>query len=183
MRGVITAPIKVISGAFTVLFSFPMDVELTVDDVQVETLLGDALGHPKDNFAGKGNHYHLLCYLPDARAGRSRISVVKEGLNVTPVVIEYDTVRTVSVTWGTPFRRGGKVEIPFSFGEQVRGLTKRNFQVSYPTECQLYGSGDTYSLVIPKARPRFTVSVSGTVQKVNGVQAVIAETVLEVDRG
>ena len=47
MRGVITAPTKVISGAFTVLFSFPMDVELTVDDVQVETLLGGRARAPE----------------------------------------------------------------------------------------------------------------------------------------
>ena len=57
MRGVITAPTRLSLAPFTVLFRSLWTWELTVDDVQVETLLGDALGHPKDNFAGKGNHY------------------------------------------------------------------------------------------------------------------------------
>ena len=66
----------------------------------LETLEGDALGHTKDSFKGAGKNYHLLCYLPDERKGKSRISIVKDGLIVAPVIVEYDTVRTVHATWG-----------------------------------------------------------------------------------
>ena len=92
-------------------------------------LEGDALGHKKDNFGGSGANYHLLCYIPDARTGKSRISVVKEGLEVEPVIVEYDTVRTVQSTWGSPMKRGSKIEIPVFFGTEIRNL-KRSISLS-----------------------------------------------------
>ena len=183
IKGVISAPRKIITGAFNVRFTFQREIELTAADVVVDTLEGDALGHTKDSFGGGGADYHILCYIPDVRKGRSRISVVNPDFDVVSVIVEYDTVRTVGMTFGTPMKRGSKIEIPVSFDTPIQNLTKRNFQVSYPSACQLYGTGDSYSLVIPKARDRFTVTVSGLIQKMNGVQAVVAETVLEVDRG
>ena len=180
MKGVITAPKKIITGAFTLLFSFWREIELSMADIRVETLEGDALGHSKDCFSGSGSNYHLCCYLPDARAGKSRFSVTKAGVDVEPVIVVYDTVRTVSVTWGTPFRRGAKVEIPVSVDTPIRNLKKRNFRISYPTAFQLYGSGDTYSLVIPNPRNNFRVTVSGSVQKMSGLRAEIQTAVLEV---
>ena len=181
MRGVITAPKKVITGAFTLLFSFPSEIPLTPADIKVETLEGDALGHAKDSFGGNGNHYHLLCYLPDARAGKSRFSVVKAGVSVQPVIVEYDTVRTVIATWGTPFRRGDRIELPVSFGVPIQGLKKRNFRLSVPAPFQLYGTGDTYSLVVPQRQQNFTVAVSGAIRKINGLAAVIERSSLEVE--
>lgn len=184
MRGVITAPKKVITGAFTLLFSFPSDMVLTAADIQVETIEGDALGHAKDNFGGSGNHYHLLCYLPDARAGKSRFSVTKAGVDVKPVVVEYDTVRTVIATWGTPVKRNRNIEIPVTFDTPIKRLRKQHFRVSEPRcPCQLYGSGDAYDLVVSPARglTRFRVTLSGTVEKTNGLEAVIEANVLEVD--
>lgn len=182
MRGVITAPKKIITGAFTLLFSFPMDIDLSADHIHVETIDGDALGHPKDNFCGSGKHYHLLCYIPDARAGKSRVSVVKDGVDVSSVVLEYDTVRTVNAAFGEPVSRGRKVEIPVSLDTPVRRLKKRHFLVSPPMPCTLYGSGNSYDLVVsPSASQReFSVSVSGNIEKANGLDAVIAEDSLEV---
>lgn len=184
MRGVITAPKHVITGAFTLLFAFPSDISLTPADIKVETLEGDALGHAKDNFGGNGNHYHLLCYLPDARTGKSRFSVVKAGVRVEPVVVEYDTVRTVIATWGTPVKRNRKIDIPVTFNASVKRLRKKHFQVSEPRfPCQLYGQGDAYDLVVAQARglTSFQVTVSGTVQKANGLEAVIERNSLEVE--
>lgn len=172
MRGVITAPKQIITGAFNIRFDFIRPVELLQSDVRVETLTGDALGNPKDSFGGSGASYHILCYLPDARSGRSRISVVKTGLVVEPVIIEYDTVKTVRATWGVPIPRGTKVEIPISFGVAIEDLRKRNFRFSAAVPFQLYGSGDTYSLILPN-RTGFSVTVSGTVRKSNGVRVDI----------
>ena len=180
MRGVITAPTQIITGGFTLLFSFPMDVELRRTDMLVETLEGDALGCEKDAFGGSGKHYHFLCYIPDARFGRSRFSIVKDGLDVEPVIIEYDTVKMISATWGTPILRGRTLEVPVVFSLPIRRLRKRNFRVSYPTQCQLYGSGEAYTLVIPNPRNNFRVTVSGGVQKASGLRAEIETAVLEV---
>lgn len=182
MRGVITAPKQIITGAFTILFSFIRELELTADDVVVEVLEGDALGCPKDNFGGSGANYHILCYIPDARSGKSRISVRKDGLDVDPVEITYDTVRTVVATWGTPIQRDAKVEVPVSFDVAIANLKKRNFRLSLPAPFQLYGAGDTYSLIIPESivQRGVAVTVSGTVRKANGIRANIEAAVLEV---
>ena len=180
MQGIITAPTQIITGAFNIRFGFIRPIELTAADVVVETLAGDALGHPKDSFGGSGARYHILCYPPDGRSGKSRISVVKTGLVVEPVVITYDTVRTVRATWGTPIQRGKKVELPITFSVAIENLKKRNFAFSCPCPFQVYGSGDTYSLVVPNKTVR-TVSVSGTVRKASGIVAEIEETTLKVN--
>lgn len=182
MKGVITAPKNIITGAFTMLFSFIRPVDLTVDDILVETLAGDALGCPKDNFGGSGADYHILCYIPDARSGKSRISVRKEGLDVAPVEITYDTVRTVRATWGTPIPRGTKVEIPIAFDVAIQNLKKRNFRLSTPGPYQLYGAETAYSLLMPRvlADQGLTLTVFGTVRKYNGIRADIQATLLEV---
>ena len=183
MRGVITAPKKVITGAFTLLFSFPSDIRLTLDDIQVETLEGDALGHAKDTFGGRGKHYHLLCYLPDARTGKSRVSIAKTGVAVQPVVVEYDTVRTVIATWGTPVKRNRQIDIPVTFDASVKRLRKQHFRLSEPMSYQLYGSGNAYNLVVSPARALtdFEVTLSGTVEKANGLEAIIKVSSLEVE--
>ena len=182
MRGVITAPKRVVTGAFTLLFSFPSDIPLTPADIKVETIEGDALGHVKDSFGGSGKHYHLLCYLPDARAGKSRFSVTKAGVRVEPVIVEYDTVRTVIVTWGTPVKRNRKIDIPVTFDASIKRLRKQHFRVSEPMSYQLYGQGDTYELVVSPARAvkRFRVTISGTIEKINGLRADIQENQLTV---
>jgi len=180
MRCVITAPTKVITGAFNIRFAFPEPLELTQADVVVETLEGDALGHSKDCFGGSSKDYYILCYLPDERKGKSRISVSKEGLDVQPVTVEYDTIKTIIATWGTPIQRGSRIELPVSFDDSVQNLKKRNFRFSYATPYQLYGTGDTYSVVIPQRQEDFTVAVSGAVEKTNGLRAEIKKTILEV---
>ena len=181
MRGVMTAPKKVMTGAFTLRFSFPMDVDLTVDDILVETIEGDTLGHSKDNFGGRGNHYHLLCYIPDARAGKSRFSVIKNGINVNPVIVEYNTLRNVYINWGPPIVRNAKLEFPVKLDFPVKRLQKRHFSVSEPMPCQLYGSGHRYFWVVaPKpSQTAFRVSVSGTVENMSGVTVDIHQSFLE----
>lgn len=184
MRGVITAPKKVVTGAFTLLFSFPSDIPLTPADIKVETIEGHALGHAKDSFGGSGNHYHLLCYLPDGRAGKSRFSVDKAGVRVEPVVVEYDTVRTVIATWGTPVKRNRKIDIPVSFDASIKRLRKQHFRISEPrSPYQLYGQGNTYDLVVSPSRglTRFQVTISGTIEKTNGLRAEIEAVSLAVE--
>lgn len=183
MKGVIKAPKQVITGAFTMLFSFIRPIEFTAADVHVETIEGDALGCPKDSFGGSGANYYILCYLPDERVGKSRISVRKDGLDVEPVIVTYDTVRTVVATWGTPIRRGNrKVEVPISFDVAIQNLKKRNFRLSIPGPYQLYGADRAYSLLMPAGLVNrgLVLVVFGTVQKHNGIRADIQGTLLEV---
>ena len=183
MRGVISAPRGVIQGAFNIRFAFQEDIDLTADDVIVMPIEGDALGHAKDTFGGSGKDYHILCYIPDARKGRSRISVIKDGVDVSPVFVEYDTVRTVIATFGTPIKRGSKVEVPVSFDSPVRNLKKRNFQVTPSAAFQLYGLDYTYTLLVASKGRAFSVYVAGAVVKANGVRAGIQETVIDVPKG
>lgn len=180
MRGVITAPEKIITGAFTLLFSFPSDIPLTRADIEVETIEGHALGHAKDSFGGRGSHYHLLCYLPDARAGRSRVSVSKAGVEVAPVIVEYDTVKTVRAVWGTPARVNRNIEVPITFEPGIRNLRKRNFSMSAPRPFQLYVTDTGYNLVVPQKQGNFMIVVWGAVEKATGIPATIPPTILEV---
>lgn len=180
MRGVITAPNPVITGAFTLLFSFPSDVPLTRADIEVETLEGDALGHAKDSFGGSGSHYHLLCYLPDERAGKSRISVSKAGVEVVPVVVEYDTIKTVRAVWGTPEHVNRTIEVPLTFEPGIRNLRKRNFSMSAPRPFQLYVTDTGYNLVVRAKRGKLMIVVWGAVEKMTGIPATIPPTILEV---
>ena len=181
MRGVITTPSGIITGAFNIRLTFIREIELTADAIQVETLEGDALGHTKDNFGGSSKDYHILCYLPDERKGKSRISVVKEGVDVPPVIVEYDTIRTVHATYGTPIQRNGKIEVPVSFDVPIQHLKKRNFRFSVPAPFQLYGTGDAYRVVLPERGSPFTISVSGTVRKMSGISAEIEETMVKLE--
>ena len=181
MKGVITAPKDVITGAFTLRFAFWREIALTMADIRIETLEGHALGSPKDCFAGSGKDYHILCYLPDGRKGKSRISVAKDGFEVPPVVVAYDTIRTVRATYGTPIKQNGKIEVPVSFDAPIQHLKKRNFRLSVPAPFQLYGTGDTYRVVLPERSSPFRITVSGTVRKRNGnLRASIIETRLQL---
>ena len=96
------------------------------------------------------------------------------------MVVTYDTVKTVTVKWGTPVQRGSRIEIPVFFDVAIQKLKKRNFKLSQPCPFQLYGSGEAYSLIVPN-RTGLTVSVSGTVRKASGIAAEIEETTLEVN--
>ena len=178
MRGIITAPKNVITGAFTMHFSFVQQVELSMADIDVETIDGDALGNVRDSFGGSGANYHILCYLPDMRAGISLISVKKSGISVDPVLIQYDTIKFIFADWGTPIERGDKIEIPLTLDTPVQILKKRNFKLSRPVPFQLYGSGKMHSLVLP-AREN-TIEVYGTVRKHNGIDAIVHTSILEI---
>lgn len=181
MKGVITAPKKVITGAFTVLFSFVRaERMLTFSDIRVETLEGDALGNPKDHLMTNGNDTALLCYLPDQRKGKSRIAL-SDDFDVAPVIIAYDTIRTLTPVWGTPVRRHRNIEIPITLSEAVF-LRKQHFRTSAPMRCWLYGTGRDYQFVVAPsaAQKRFSVSVSGTVNRTNGIVAEIQAATVEV---
>lgn len=171
---------KVITGAFTILFTFQRDIDFTMDDIVVETLEGDSLGHAKDSFGGIGNAYFVICYLPDMRAGVSVISVEKAGVQVDPVVVEYDTIKRVNVTWGTPVKNTNRIGLPVHLDVPLQILKKRHFQLSPATPFQLYGSGDSYRIVmVPKQKT--VVSIQGAVKKQNGIDAVIERSVFEVE--
>ena len=178
--GSIEASQKTITGAFTILFTFQRDIDFTMADVVVETIEGDSLGHAKDSFGGTRNAYFIICYLPDMRKGMSLISVKKDGVQVEPILVEYDTVTRVNVTWGTPVKNVNRIGLPVHLDTPLQILKKRHFQVSPATPFQLYGSGDTYTIVmVPKQKTR--VSIQGTVKKQNGIEAVIEPSVFEVE--
>ena len=98
-----------------------------------------------------------------------------------PVEIAYDTVKVVKATWGTPVVSPQKTEIPISFDAPLQHLRKRNFRLSQALPFQLYRFGEGYKIVIPKRiQGVLSVQVLGSVVKESGVEAVIAESILEV---
>ena len=181
IRGVITAPSETITGAFNIRFAFSEWVDLTADDIQIETLLGDPLGDPRDTLKGKDNHYMLQCYIPTAKRGMSRVSLKLAGVTAKPVDIEYDTVKAVIAEWGVPVKKGLRTEIPISFDAPLQHLRKRNFRLSQPLPFQLFLDGEGYRLVVSKRiEGVLSVRVLGSVVKESGVEGYIAESVLEV---
>lgn len=178
--GTITAPQGIITGAFTILFTFQRPIDFSMADVEVETIEGDALGYGKDTFRGEGANYHVLCYLPDMRAGKSRISVSKADVSVEPVVVEYDTVNRIIATWGQPTHRSRRIEIPVTLDTAVRILKKRHFRVLPSAQYQIYGEGKDYILAFAKAPEMITIQ--GAVMKANGINAVIHASKWEATR-
>lgn len=179
MRGTIKAPRKIITGAFNIILTFQREVELTIDDIVVELIEGDPLGNIKDSFGGSGKNYHILCYVQDSIQGRSRISI--SGFDVSPVEITYDTMHEIIPLWGQPFRKSNKIEIPLTFPSPIRNLRKGNFQISRSIQHYLYGSDQSYQLLlVPKTNEDFSITVSGNVEKSNGIAVSIDPTVIEV---
>ena len=178
---VLTVPQKVITGAFNILFSFAQEVYLTRDDFRIETLEGDPLSDPRDCLKGQGKHWMCQCYVPTGIAGKSLIWFEMKGFSTRIIEIEYDTVKTVEATWLDPIVEGQKRTLPLFFNYPLRHLRKRNFRFSQPTPFQLYRAGDLYQIVFSKkVEGGLSVQVGGSVVKQNGVEAVIAESVLEV---
>ena len=176
MLGTIFVKDGILTGAFSVLFSFNQrNPDFSRDAIEIKTLEGDALGHTKDTFGGADKDYYLQCYLQEGLLGKSEIAVPR--FDIEPVVVSYDTVREVIVTAGKPFERNGQIEVPISLSASVLMLKKKHFQPPAGVRHQLYGAEKTYALVLSGPG---TVTVSGSVQKRNGVSAEIQETTIEV---
>ena len=178
--GVITVPQKTIIGTFNIIFSFQHPLIFSMADVEIETLLGDALGDSRDCLTKAGDtHYMFQCYIPTGKCGKSRISVNLPDVSVKPVEIVYDTKRVVVATWGTPVKEVNVVHLPVSVDASLRILKKRNFRLSPAVPYQLYRVGTAYQLLITGPF-QGSVTISGNVVKTNGVEAYIQESVLEV---
>ena len=177
VRCVISAPKKIITGAFNILFSFSEDVDFTTDNFRIEMLSGDPLGDPRDRLKGKANHYMFQCYIPVAKYGRSRISLDMLDAWAEPVEIEYDTVRVVKAEWGTLVRKRQGVEIPVSFDTPLKHLRKRNFLISKSMPFQLYRRGDAYVVSVQNRGVPFSIEVAGLITKASGVDGYIEKSV------
>ena len=173
MLGTIFVKDGILTGAFPVLFSFNRrNPDFSRDDIEIKTLEGDALGHIKDTFGGEGTDYYLQCYLQEGLLGKSEIAVPR--FDIEPVIVSYDTVREVIVTAGKPFERNGQIEVPIAVSASVVTLKKKHFQPPAGIRHQLYyGTEKTYTLVLSGPG---TVTVSGNVEKANGVIARISVT-------
>ena len=198
MRAVITAPSRTIIGAFSMLFSLPKMVDdFTLDNVGIETLSGDALGDIRDTFGGRGNHYHFLCYLPNEKTGTARISIVGEvggeGVDANPVIVRYDTVKSVRATFGEVSQQGNKIELPVTLDTEVRGLKKTHFALARVSgtllngmRCHLYGSGRDYQLVFSvKSGSVGEVRVSVATREItkeSGIQAYLMANSILISR-
>lgn len=179
IRGTIRVPQNIISGAFPINISFQRPVNLTADDINMELVEGDALGHPKDRFHGDGSDYSIICYLDDNKAGISIVSIDKEGTNVLPEIVRYDTVRYVRIRWHEPVSRNSLFEIPFYVETPVDLLKKRNFLLEPNTRHHIYHLGDNNYKIVCR-NPINKITAFGQVTKANGVAANIKESVLEV---
>ena len=202
MRGNITVPKGIISGAFNIRVSLPKPVQwFSISNILIETVSGQPLGHQSDRFGGNGKDYHLLCYPPEASIGETRFSLqgnvtvppenTLETLEAVPRTVTYDTVRIVTVTFGAVVRTPKQIRLPIQLSTPVIGLTKKHFsfeQVSGTnlegTKIYLYGSDDAYELVfVPKIIDSsvFTVSTSSKqVRKLTDAWVGLAPASVEV---
>ena len=178
MLGGIFAPQEILTGAFSVLFSFNRALDFSRDDIDIQTLEGDALGHTKDTFGGEGAHYYLQCYLQENQLGTSEISLKR--YHAAPVIVQYDTVRTLVPTFGKPFARNRKIEVPILLPAPIIGLKKKHFRVPEGIPYQVFGSGRAYQLLLSGSG---VVTLAGSVRKESGVKAQIVETTFEVNDG
>ena len=181
MRCVITAPQKVITGTFNILFAFPQEVYLTRKDFRIDRVSGDPLGDPRDCLMGEGKHWMCQCYVPSNIAGKSWIELDMRGFLSDIIEIEYDTTKNVTATWLEPVTTDDRTELSLFFNSPLQHLRKINFKFSKPVSFQLYRVGELYQLVLSKKNRRgFSVRVGGKVVKENGIKSVIDDNVLEV---
>ena len=178
MRGNISVPEGVISGAFNVHIAFEKPVTgFSKSNIRVETLSGQPLGHPSDRFGGSGKDYHLLCYPPENSVGESRVTLqgkvtVLDESNeqialenvAAPREIMYDTMRFVTVTFGEALRVGDQVRLPLTLSAPVIGLKKKHFVLpEIPgMKTYLYGADAEYELVfvVPTGADHQVLTVS-----------------------
>ena len=191
VRCVMTAREKTVIGKSNIRLTFARKIQgLDLSNVEIETVSGDPIGEDVTVW-GRGGDWYITCKIPDTCIGISEVSLtgsviangVIETIDARSVRIAYDTVKTVDVTFGSPIKRGRKIEIPVSFDTPIQHLKKRNFRFSRAIPFQLYGASDSYSLVLSDKGKPLTVSVFGLVKKINGVDVKIMESVLEVNRG
>lgn len=182
MKGIIVAPKKIITGAFNIRLEFIRPIELSSDDVRVETLEGAALGHTKDRFTGEGARYLMLSYPPEGAAGKSRISV--PGHDVPAVEIEYDTVREIDAVFLDPSlsESGQRVEVPvLCVGVAIQRLRKSNIEVSPGMRIQIYGEDGEWTVSVKAKKTPVSLKTVGRVRKTNGVRASLREDTIRVD--
>ena len=177
VRCVISAPKKIITGAFNILFSFSEDVDFTTDDFRIETLSGDPLGDPRDRLKGIANHFMFQCYIPTAKYGKSQVSLDMPGVSVEPVEIGYDTVRVVKATWGTPVVSLQKTDVLVLFDTPLQHLRKRNFLISKAMPFKIYRRGDGYLVSVQNRGVPFSIEVAGLITKASGVDGYIEKSV------
>lgn len=181
MKGVITVPKKIITGAFNIRFDFIRPIEFASDDVNVETLEGDALGHTKDSFTGEGMSYNVLCYLPEGIAGKSRVSV--PGHEVEPVEVVYDTFSEIDAIFLDPYllEPEKRVEVPIFLVDPVQRLRKANIKCSRPIPFQIYGEDSDWTLSLNAPKAPVELEMVGSIKKANGLRANLIADSIRID--
>ena len=181
IRAKIKAPKNIITGAFSIGFHFSHKVNLTLDDIRIETLAGQPIGSVKDVFSGGEYDYTLQCYFDYPLSGKSRISIQKADVDCEPFEISYDIDDLVGVEFGTQLRRRGKVIIPVQLSSDAL-LEKSHIEFSEAVPYRLFGSGRDYSIRIENRRRKvFEVRIGGEILKHSGITASITPAVMKVD--
>ena len=169
--GTITKPNKIITGAFSILFTLQRPIELKLEDIKLETLQGDPLGSDQDIFENNGSDYRLLFYLPDERLGETKISVDNPDIKIDPVIVQYDTVNRILPRFGELIKNPNKITLPIELDRTITVLKKRNIKVIPNMSYKIYGVDKNYQLVFSK-KPNLVV-IHGEVEKKNGLKCDI----------
>ena len=193
VRCVMTAPTQTVKGKFNIRLTFARNVQdLDLSNVDIETVSGDPIsGDPIGEDVrvwGEDGNWYLTFKIPDARVGRSQItltgSVIANGaletLDAKAVTIDYDTRRSLMMHWGEIRYGKNQLTLPITFETDVIGLTKKHFRLTAVSghsvsrlRCYLYGKDKDYELVfIPNGYRRgvFTVEIARPVHKTNGIR-------------
>lgn len=198
VRAVISAPTKMIIGAFNsrITFARPIHI-LHADNIVVRTVSGDPIG-VNYQVKGEGHHWYIYSKMPEGRVGSSEISLTGsvhangalETIDANPVLIRYDTQRAIGVTFGDVRYQSDHCVLPVTFQAPVIGVSKKHFRLTtlsgHPVErlkCYLYGQDSDYEFVlIPNGyrRGRFRVEMTLPVRKANGIVVDVDTTPIEI---
>lgn len=180
MKAILSAPKDIVVGTSNVRIALTEDYNLDASHVVVS---GDVPAGSR--VFGAGRHWYYQFKLVEGQAGAFTVGL-SSAFRATPVVVEYDTVRSVSIRFGTPRQEGRRVVVPISASHALIGLVKSCFRLTGASgRCYLYGRDREYQLVvIPNERSGvFRVSVARQVCKASGIHVDAVSEAVEVRYG
>lgn len=160
MKAILSAP-AMVNGDSNVRVALAEARDLTLSDFVVS---GDVL---QCQVFGADKDWYVQFCVPEGQMGTFSVGMSSEFVAV-PVMVKYDTIRSVALTFGTPRYEGNRVIVPVFTDVEVCGLTKRSFRaVGFTGGTYLYGKDRTYEFVaVPSdSRGQFRLEVARLAMK------------------
>ena len=180
IKAILSAPRDIVVGASNVRIALAEDYALEASDMVVS---GDV--PIESRVFGAGRWWYYQFGVSEDETGEFTVGL-SDAFRAKPVVVAYDTVRSVEIRFGEAQWDGRRVSIPVSVSEPLIGLEKSCFRLrGVAGRCYLYGKDRAYELVIvPNEQSGvFRVSVARQVCKSNGIHVDAVSESVEVQYG